>query len=48
MRVMQVLGIEYPDCDQRAGGLRPDFRAGDVMFIDDHINLIGMGGASPL
>ena len=30
-----------------AGGLSPDFRAGDVMLIDDHINLIGMGGGEP-
>jgi len=48
VRVMQVLGIEILIVTNAAGGLSADFRAGDVMLIDDHINLIGMGGASPL
>ena len=48
VRVMQVLGIEVLIVTNAAGGLSPDFQAGDVMLIDDHINLIGMGGLTPL
>jgi len=48
VRVMQVLGIESLFVTNAAGGLHPDFRAGDIMLIEDHINLIGMGGLNPL
>jgi purine-nucleoside phosphorylase len=48
MRVMQVLGIEALVVTNAAGGLNPEFRAGDVMLITDHINLIGMSGLNPL
>jgi len=48
VRVMQVLGIEVLIVTNAAGGLNPEFQAGDVMLITDHINLIGMGGLNPL
>lgn len=48
VRVMQVLGIETLIVTNAAGGLDPTFRAGDVMLITDHINLIGMAGLNPL
>lgn len=48
IRVMQVLGIEALVVTNAAGGLNPSFRAGDVMLITDHINLIGMSGQNPL
>jgi purine-nucleoside phosphorylase len=48
VRVMQVLGIEALIVTNAAGGLNQEFRAGDVMLITDHINLVGMGGANPL
>jgi purine-nucleoside phosphorylase len=48
MRVMQVLGIEALIVTNAAGGLNQAFRAGDVMLITDHINLIGMSGLNPL
>jgi len=48
IRVMQVLGIEMLIVTNAAGGLNPNFRAGDVMLITDHINLIGMSGQNPL
>ena len=48
VRVMQVLGIETLIVTNAAGGLNPEFQAGDVMLITDHINLIGMGGLNPL
>ena len=48
VRVMQVLGIESLIVTNAAGGLDPEFRAGDVMLITDHLNLIGMCGLNPL
>ncbi len=48
VRVMQVLGIETLIVTNAAGGLDSEFRAGDVMLITDHINLIGMAGLNPL
>ncbi|MDY6878426.1 MAG: purine-nucleoside phosphorylase [Chloroflexota bacterium] len=48
VRVMQVLGIEVLIITNAAGGLDPQFHAGDVMLITDHINLVGMGGLNPL
>ncbi len=48
IRVMQVLGVGTLIVTNAAGGLNLDFRAGDVMVIRDHINLIGMAGQSPL
>jgi purine-nucleoside phosphorylase len=48
VRVMQVLGIRMLIVTNAAGGLNPQFQAGDVMLIKDHINLIGMAGLNPL
>jgi len=48
VRVMQVLGIHTLFVTNAAGGINPSFRAGDVMLITDHINLIGMAGLNPL
>jgi purine-nucleoside phosphorylase len=48
VRVMQLLGIEALIVTNAAGGLNQAFRAGDVMLITDHLNLIGMSGLNPL
>ena len=48
VRLMQVLGVDTLFVTNAAGGLDPEFRAGDLMLITDHINLIGMGGLNPL
>ncbi len=48
VRVMQALGIDTLIITNASGGINPKFNAGDVMLISDHINLIGMGGLSPL
>ena len=48
VRVMQLLGVETLFVTNAAGGVNPKFNPGDLMLINDHINLIGMGGLSPL
>jgi purine-nucleoside phosphorylase len=48
IRVMQLIGIRTVMLTNAAGGLRQDFKAGDLMLISDHINMIGMGGTNPL
>jgi len=48
VRVMQVMGIETMFVTNAAGGLNPAFRAGDLMLISDHINMMGMTGNNPL
>lgn len=41
VRVMAALGIKNLILTNAAGGLRPLFRAGELMLIRDHINLLG-------
>lgn len=48
VRTMQVMGIEILVVTNAAGGLNPDFQAGDLMLISDHLNIIGMTGNNPL
>lgn len=38
IRVMKFLGIESLFVSNAAGGLNPDFKTGDLMVIEDHIN----------
>jgi purine-nucleoside phosphorylase len=48
IRVMQLLGLEAVILTNAAGGINPNFIPGDVMLVTDHINFMGMAGASPL
>ncbi len=41
IRVMQRLGIETLIVSNACGGMNPSYRRGDLMRIDDHINLLG-------
>ena len=39
VRVMKALGIETLIVSNACGGMNPQFKAGDMMIITDHINL---------
>ena len=41
IRVMQRMGVETLVVSNACGGMNPGYRRGDLMRIDDHINLIG-------
>jgi purine-nucleoside phosphorylase len=40
--VLQALGIELLIVSNASGGLNPNFRSGDIMLIEDHINLMAV------
>ncbi|MHB0857807.1 MAG: purine-nucleoside phosphorylase [Anaerolineae bacterium] len=48
IRLMRQLGVHTLVVTNAAGGVRADLHAGDLMAIEDHINLMGMGGHNPL
>ncbi len=48
VRVMRALGAQTLVVTNAAGGLNPLFQAGDLMLIEDHINMLGWGGQNPL
>ncbi len=41
VRVMKKLGIKLLIISNACGGLNKNFKAGDIMVIEDHINMIG-------
>ena len=42
VRLLQALGVKHLILNNAAGGIHPDFEAGDIMVIQDHINLTGV------
>lgn len=41
VRIMKYLGVSLLILSNASGGLNPDFEIGDLMVIEDHINLMG-------
>lgn len=41
VRVMKFLGVETLLVSNACGGMNPQYRAGDLMIMEDHINLLG-------
>ena len=44
IRVFDALGTSFLIVSNASGGLNPTLRSGDILLIDDHINLMGAGG----
>jgi len=47
-RVCKLLGVETIILTNAAGGLNPEYNVGDIVALNDHLNLAGMVGQSPL
>ncbi len=43
IRVFAELGVSFLILSNASGGLNPTLRSGDILLIDDHINLMGIG-----
>jgi purine-nucleoside phosphorylase len=48
VRLLKALGCDTVVLSNAAGGLNTDWELGDLMVIDDHINLPGLVGTNPL
>ncbi|XP_047503380.1 purine nucleoside phosphorylase isoform X1 [Pieris napi] len=48
IRVMKLLGVKTLMATNAAGGLNPSYKIGDLMIVNDHINLMGFAGNNPL
>jgi len=48
VRVMKFLGIKLLILSNASGGLNPSYSVGDMMFIEDHLNLMNLMIENPL
>jgi purine-nucleoside phosphorylase len=48
VKLLKLMGCHSLVISNAAGGLKPDFRVGDIMLIHDHINMMGFSGNGPL
>ncbi len=46
IRVFAEFGVSFLILSNASGGLNPTLRSGDILLIDDHINLMGVFGSS--
>lgn len=42
IRLMRVMGVELLILTNASGGLNPEFRAGDIVMLTDHMNFMGI------
>lgn len=47
-RVCSVIGVETIILTNAAGGLNPDYAVGDIVCLNDHLNMAGLVGFHPL
>ena len=47
-RVCKILGVETIILTNAAGGLNPEYNVGDLVCLNDHLNLAGLVGFHPL
>ena len=48
VRVMKQIGIRLLIVSNASGGLNPEFSVGDMMFVEDHINMMNLMNENPL
>ncbi|KIW09390.1 purine nucleoside phosphorylase I, inosine and guanosine-specific [Verruconis gallopava] len=48
IRVCKLLGVETVVVTNAAGGLNPEYSVGDIVLLNDHLNIPGMVGWNPL
>jgi purine-nucleoside phosphorylase len=48
VRVMKQIGIDILLVSNASGGVNPEFHIGDIMFIEDHINMMNLMSENPL
>lgn len=47
-RICKVLGVQTMVVTNAAGGLNQDYSVGDIVCLNDHLNLAGLTGFNPL
>jgi purine-nucleoside phosphorylase len=48
IRLMRRMGVEAAILTNAAGGLAPELKPGDLLLIEDHVNLPALAGHNPL
>ncbi len=48
VRVLNLLGVRKLIVSNAAGGLNQNLKVGDLLVINDHINMLGFVGVNPL
>lgn len=48
IRLAKVMGVNSVMVTNAAGGVNDNYKVGDLMVLDDHINFVGFAGLNPL